>query len=138
MPHERRSYCRRVRAEGLASFSVRIGETNLLIQAEFGPEIKGTVPFTELVRRLAKEARAELHAWRKQNPEFFETLRIHVITGFLADPKYGGNRGWVGWKHLGYPGDPHSQGGYTPQQMLGKAPVRAVWEEDTGTLFTLL
>ena len=75
MPHERRSYRRRVRAEGLASFSVRIGETNLLIAAEFSPEIKGTVPFTELARRLAKEARAELHAWRKQNPEFFETLQ---------------------------------------------------------------
>ncbi len=64
------------------------------------------------------------------SPEFFETLRIHTITGFLADPKYGGNRGWVGWKHLGYPGPRHAEGGYTPAQMLGKAPIRGVWGED--------
>jgi len=64
------------------------------------------------------------------SPDFFETLRTHTILGFLADPKYGGNRNFVGWKHVGYPGPSHPRGGYSPDQMLGKAPIRAVWDED--------
>jgi gluconate 2-dehydrogenase gamma chain len=64
------------------------------------------------------------------SPEFFETLRVHTLSGFLADPKYGGNRDWVGWKHVGYPGPRHSHGGYTPAQMLGTARIRSVWSED--------
>ncbi len=62
--------------------------------------------------------------------DFFETLRTHSLMGFLADPKYGGNRNWVGWKHVGYPGARHEVGGYSAEQMLGKAPIRSVWEAD--------
>jgi gluconate 2-dehydrogenase gamma chain len=64
------------------------------------------------------------------SPGFFETLRVHTIIGFLADPRYGGNRDFAGWKHVGYPGPSHARGGYTKEQMLGQAPIRAVWEED--------
>ncbi|MCZ6783060.1 MAG: gluconate 2-dehydrogenase subunit 3 family protein [Proteobacteria bacterium] len=60
---------------------------------------------------------------------FFETVRVHTVIGFLADPKYGGNREYVGWKLLGYPGPRHERGGYTPAQMLG-APVDTVWGEE--------
>jgi len=31
-------------------------------------------------------------------------LRGDVADGFFADPAYGGNRGKVGWKLVGYPG----------------------------------
>ena len=75
--------------------------------------------------------RADGLAWRsaEPSPDFFETLRSHtLITGFLADPKYGGNRNFVGWKHVGYPGPSHALGGYSEEQMLGKAPVSGVWE----------
>jgi gluconate 2-dehydrogenase gamma chain len=34
--------------------------------------------------------------------EFFETVRIHTVVGFLADPGYGGNQGEVGWKLIGF------------------------------------
>jgi gluconate 2-dehydrogenase gamma chain len=64
------------------------------------------------------------------SPDFFETLRVHTLTGFLADPKYGGNRNWVGWKHVGYPGARHSQGGYTREQMAGTASIRGAWGKD--------
>ena len=59
--------------------------------------------------------------------DFFETLRTHTLIGFLADPKYGGNRGYVGWKHVGYPGPSHARGGYSAEQMLAKAPIPAPW-----------
>lgn len=61
--------------------------------------------------------------------DFFETVREHTIIGFLADPKYGGNRDYVGWKIVGYPGPRHPRGGYTPAQMIGKACITAVWDE---------
>ena len=63
-------------------------------------------------------------------PGFFETVRTHTIIGFLADPKYGGNRDYVGWKVAGYPGPRHVAGGYTPAQMLGREPVRPIWEQE--------
>lgn len=60
--------------------------------------------------------------------DFFETVREHTVIGFLADPKYGGNRDYIGWKVIGYPGPRHMRGGYTPEQMVGKQKIRAIWD----------
>jgi gluconate 2-dehydrogenase gamma chain len=35
---------------------------------------------------------------------FFEMLYANAVEGFFADPLYGGNRGKVGWKLVGFPG----------------------------------
>ena len=40
-----------------------------------------------------------LHSIEKT--DFFELLRLHTITGFLARPEYGGNHNQVGWKLIG-------------------------------------
>ena len=37
-----------------------------------------------------------------EKTEFFETVRVHTIMGFLADPDYGGNRDQIGWKLIGF------------------------------------
>ena len=34
--------------------------------------------------------------------EFFELLRTHTVLGFLGNPSYGGNRGEIGWKQIGF------------------------------------
>ena len=60
---------------------------------------------------------------------FFETIRVFTIIGFLAEPRYGGNRNYVGWQVAKYPGPRHHRNGYTPKQMLGEEPIVAVWEE---------
>lgn len=39
-----------------------------------------------------------------ENTEFFELLRTHTVLGFLGDPRYGGNRGKVGWELIGFEG----------------------------------
>jgi gluconate 2-dehydrogenase gamma chain len=36
--------------------------------------------------------------------EFFKILWSNTQEGFLADPEYGGNRGFAGWKLIGFPG----------------------------------
>ena len=38
--------------------------------------------------------------------DFFEALLSLTMEGFFADPIYGGNRGKVAWKMVGYPGLP--------------------------------
>jgi gluconate 2-dehydrogenase gamma chain len=35
---------------------------------------------------------------------FFERLRTHTIEGMFADPVYGGNKDFAGWKLVGFPG----------------------------------
>jgi gluconate 2-dehydrogenase gamma chain len=37
---------------------------------------------------------------------FFELLWANTQEGFFSDPMYGGNRGKVGWKMIGFPGIP--------------------------------
>jgi gluconate 2-dehydrogenase gamma chain len=61
---------------------------------------------------------------------FFETVRAHTIIGFLADPEYGANRDYAGWKVVGYPGGGHHLGGYSPEQMMGKAKIKTAWGEE--------
>jgi gluconate 2-dehydrogenase gamma chain len=36
--------------------------------------------------------------------EFFKMLQQNAIEGYLADPMYGGNRDFAGWKLIGFPG----------------------------------
>ena len=35
---------------------------------------------------------------------FFSMVRNHTIDGTFSDPYYGGNRDYIGWDMLGYPG----------------------------------
>jgi hypothetical protein len=42
--------------------------------------------------------------------DFFAAVRAHTVFGFLCDPSYGGNRDYVGWKVVGYPGRQHHRG----------------------------
>ena len=45
-----------------------------------------------------------------ENSEFFETVRVHTIVGFFANPEYGGNRDQIGWKLIGF----EDAGAYEP------------------------
>lgn len=38
------------------------------------------------------------------NAGFFNTVRTHTIDGTFSDPYYGGNRDFIGWDLIGYPG----------------------------------
>ena len=56
---------------------------------------------------------------------FFETIRTHTIEGLFADPVYGGNKDFAGWRLVGFPG---GQAVYTPadlqnRQAFTRAPI---------------
>jgi len=50
---------------------------------------------------------------------FFNTLRTHTMEGMFADPIYGGNKDFAGWKLVGFPG---TQLYYTQADLASKLP----------------
>jgi gluconate 2-dehydrogenase gamma chain len=51
-------------------------------------------------------------------PEFFAVLYQHTLEGMFSDPIYGGNKGAVGWKLIGFPG---AQYAYSAEEMRADA-----------------
>lgn len=80
-----------------------------------------------LLAALASESAVGWPAEAGSSALFFGTVRAHTLIGFLAHPKYGGNRDYAGWRVTHYPGPRHHEGGYTPEQMTGAAKVKTIW-----------
>ena len=66
---------------------------------------------------------------------FFNTVRAHTMEGMFADPIYGGNKDFAGWRLIGFPGaqpvfsteDMKSKEAFTRAPIIGlqaQAPVR--------------
>src|SRR5437870_6476592 len=55
------------------------------------------------VIRAMEEGKATEFAWPTAQ-EFFNTLRTHTMEGMFADPIYGGNKDYSGWKLVEFPG----------------------------------
>jgi gluconate 2-dehydrogenase gamma chain len=49
--------------------------------------------------------------------EFFNILRTHTMEGMFADPLYGGNKDFAGWRLVGFPG---AQAIFTPMDLQSK------------------
>ena len=86
-------------------------------------------PFVELTAEQQDQVLVALES-DAATATFFEAVRAHTIIGFLADPKYGGNHDWAGWKVVGYPGGGHHLGGYSPEQMMGTVKIKTPWGEE--------
>jgi gluconate 2-dehydrogenase gamma chain len=60
-------------------------------------------------------------------PAFFNTVRTHVMEGMFADPVYGGNKDFAGWRQVSFPGaqpvftqaDMQSKEAFTRAPMIG-------------------
>ena len=66
--------------------------------------------------------------------EFFNTLRTHTMEGMFADPLYGGNKDFAGWRLVGFPG---AQAIFTPADMqsrlaFARAPIVGLQAEEQG------
>ena len=64
---------------------------------------------------------------------FFNTLRTHTMEGMFADPIYGGNKNFAGWRLVGFPG---AQPVFTPadmesRQRFTRAPIIGLQQQDT-------
>jgi gluconate 2-dehydrogenase gamma chain len=50
-----------------------------------------------------EQGKAEGFTW-PSGQAFFNTVRTHTIEGMFADPVYGGNKDFAGWRLVGFPG----------------------------------
>jgi gluconate 2-dehydrogenase gamma chain len=71
-----------------------------------------------------EQGKADGFAWPTARA-FFDVLRRHTMEGMFADPIYGGNQNFAGWRLVGFPG---AQAIFTPadmknQQAFTRAPI---------------
>jgi gluconate 2-dehydrogenase gamma chain len=59
----------------------------------------------KIFTQIAEESELQKGGTRRLAPgaseDFFQTLRVHTIFGFLVDPEGGGNHDYAGWKAIG-------------------------------------
>ena len=63
-----------------------------------------------------EEGKAAVFTWPSAK-EFFSILRTHTMEGMFADPLYGGNKDFAGWRLVGFPG---AQAIFTPTDLQNK------------------
>lgn len=68
----------------------------------------------ELLKAMDRDELPE-GIWSEMSASSFlyDCLLVHTFEGFYGDPKYGGNRNYVGWALVGFPG-PSQPRGYAP------------------------
>ena len=90
-------------------------------------------PFVQLSTAQQDEVLAALDTGKAAGFEwpsaqaFFNTLRKHTMEGMFADPVYGGNKNFAGWRLVGFPGaqqlfsqeDMESHDRYTRMPIIG-------------------
>jgi gluconate 2-dehydrogenase gamma chain len=85
-------------------------ETAQKTTAELFPGVPSFSSATEeqklkIFTQIAEESERQKDGPRGLAPggpqDFFQTLRVHTIFGFLVDPEGGGNRDYAGWKAIG-------------------------------------
>jgi gluconate 2-dehydrogenase gamma chain len=66
----------------------------------------------EVIRAL-EDGKAGEFSWPTAQA-FFNTVRTHTMEGMFADPVYGGNKDFAGWRLVGFPG---GQSLFTPEDL---------------------
>jgi gluconate 2-dehydrogenase gamma chain len=66
----------------------------------------------EVIKAL-EEGKADGFVWPTAQA-FFNTVRTHTMEGMFADPIYGGNKDFAGWRLIGFPG---AQPLFTPEDL---------------------
>jgi len=63
---------------------------------------------------------------------FFNTLRTHTMEGMFADPVYGGNKDFAGWKLVGFPGAQlfYTQADLASTSAFTRAPITGLQAQD--------
>jgi gluconate 2-dehydrogenase gamma chain len=104
---------------------------DVVAKAHAGARFTALTPAQQdaVLRALEDGETAAWPAGGTTSQNFFAQVWIHTLWGFLADPKYGGNQEYAGWRVLGYPGGRHRLGGYSRKMMAGTAQVESVWGE---------
>jgi gluconate 2-dehydrogenase gamma chain len=77
------------------------------------PFVRLAVAQQDTVIGALEEGKASKFSWPTAQA-FFNTVRTHTMEGMFADPIYGGNKDFVGWRLIGFPG---GQPLFTPEDL---------------------
>src|SRR5262245_388687 len=73
-------------------------------RATYGqPFVRLSAAQQDAVITALEEGKATGFTWPTPQA-FFETVRTHTMEGMFADPVYGGNKDFAGWRLVGFPG----------------------------------
>ena len=88
-------------------YRIGIQEINAICRARYERPFDQLLPDKqdEMLKALEK---GEVDLPSMSSKMFFDLLWRNTEEGYFADPIYGGNRGKVGWKLVGFPGVPSS------------------------------
>lgn len=86
-----------------ALYRLSLAEIDRVVQAEHGRAVRD-LDAGQRDALLARMEKGELQLGGVSSSVFFEFLLGNTVEGYFADPLYGGNRGGVNWKRIGYPG----------------------------------
>lgn len=104
-----------------------IAHLNGYCSKTYGKTFHGLTPTQQDETIAALEhGKAPGFAWPTAQ-SFFETVRTHTMEGMFADPIYGGNKDFLGWQLVGFPGaqtlfteqDMHSRQAFTREPIIG-------------------
>lgn len=98
------------------------------------PFVQLTGTEQDTVIKALEEGKASHFSWPSAQA-FFNTVRTHTMEGVFADPIYGGNKDFAGWRLVGFPGaqslfspaDLQSRNGFSSAPIIGlqtQAPAR--------------
>jgi gluconate 2-dehydrogenase gamma chain len=96
-------------SDALPTYEKGLAELNQATSAKY-PEVKSFVDATaeqqeKLLAEFIEEHKSQDDPLRRRSQpgsgDFFQTIRMHTLFGFLVDPEGGGNRNYAGWKVIG-------------------------------------
>jgi hypothetical protein len=92
-----------------------------------------SAPQQDAVVTALEEGKATGFTWPSPQA-FFNTLRTHTMEGMFADPLYGGNKDFAGWRLIGFPGAQmfYSSADMQSQQAFARAPMIGLQAEAKG------
>jgi hypothetical protein len=129
-------YLRQLYAAGIDDLNARAKSFGF---ASFDAMPAQGVPSRDSVLRQlhAQEAQAFDGKGEDHQP-FFLTLLDHLTEACFGDPVYGGNKGWVYWKAIGFTGPayvaatgPAPGNGWTPRDMTQQFDPNKTWADWT-------
>jgi gluconate 2-dehydrogenase gamma chain len=85
-------------------YRTAIGEIRSAVRQQHGNREFWDLSPDEMDKVLSGLETGELRLASLPGPVFFETLLANTIEGYFGDPAYGGNRGMISWRMIGFPG----------------------------------
>ena len=85
-------------------YRISLADLSVYCRAQFGGKEFATLTVTQQDQILGDLENSKIQFKGGNGSDFFNRVLADTISGYFADPIYGGNRDMGGWKMIGFPG----------------------------------